>query len=64
MAVEAIDTRIEVLLGIAPEQMDKAARNKRLYEFLKQMGLFVEPVYSDTSLRTIDHLKVSVAMPS
>jgi hypothetical protein len=58
------ETTLEVVLGMQPEQMDKAARNKRLYEFLKQMGLFVEPVYSDTALREISYLKVSVAVPS
>ena len=29
---------------ILPEHMDEASRNQRLYETLKGMGLFVEPV--------------------
>jgi len=40
-----------------PEHMDKWVRNKRLYNILKEMGLFVEPVYSKTN--RIDYFKVS-----
>lgn len=59
-----LERAVKAELDEAPEGMDKSARNERLYKFLKQLGLFVEPVYSDTSLRKIDYIKVSAAMPN
>src|SRR2546430_1843872 len=42
------------LAGIPP-QMDVAARNRRLYEHLLGLGLWVEAYYCDTALRRIDY---------
>jgi hypothetical protein len=41
------------------DQMDKWARNARLYERLKAEGLFVEPVYETERQKGIDYLLVS-----
>lgn len=59
-----LEKAIKAELEAAPPHMDKAARNKRLYEFLKQLGLFVDPVYGDTAMRRIDYLKVSAGTPN
>lgn len=42
-----------------PLNMDRFARNERLYKHLLEIGAFVEPVYTDDSRQTISFLKVS-----
>ena len=46
-----------------PEQMDKYARNGRLYETLKNMGLSVHPICLDNNPDRIDHFVVSAGCP-
>lgn len=41
--------------------MDKWSRNARLYETLKGMGLYVDPIHSKTG--RIDHFIVSIGVP-
>jgi hypothetical protein len=43
-----------------PEDMDRWARNERLYRNLRDQGLFVEPIYSE---RGIEYLQVATSMP-
>ena len=47
----------------APEHMDRWTRNERLYRYLRDMGLFVEPVYSDGEYPGIEYLQVATSMP-
>lgn len=46
-----------------PEHMDRWTRNERLYRYLRDLGLFVEPVYSDGECPRIEYLRVATAMP-
>ena len=48
---------------IPPEHMDRWARNQRLYETLKGMGLFVSPIFDRGDATRIDHILVSVGPP-
>lgn len=43
-----------------PEHMNRETRTERLYEFLKNMGLFVSPIFVDGE---IDSLHVAVDLP-
>lgn len=45
-----------------PEHMDKWSRNARLYESLKDSGLFVQPVYHHNDKMAIDYLMVSTGL--
>jgi hypothetical protein len=45
-----------------PEHMDKWHRNERLYETLKNMGLFVLPLH-EKAAGGIDHFIVSTGVP-
>lgn len=45
-----------------PEHMDKWSRNARLYEQLKNSGLFVTPVFHPNDRAAIDHLIVSTGL--
>lgn len=47
-----------------PEHLDYWSRNDRLYKTLLDMGLYVEPIFSDDSRRDINYLRVSVGKPS
>lgn len=47
----------------APEHMDRWTRNERLYRYLRDMGLFVVPVYSDGERPGIEYLQVATSMP-
>jgi hypothetical protein len=40
--------------------MDRWSRNRRLYETLKGMGLYVSPIFADGDCELIDALCVSV----
>ena len=44
--------------------MDYGSRNARLYETLKEMGLYVVPVFKDGDAVEIDHFHVSVGLPA
>lgn len=46
-----------------PEHMDRWTRNERLYRHLRDMGLFVVPIYSDGECPGIEYLQVAVSMP-
>ena len=46
-----------------PEHMDRWTRNERLYHHLRDMGLFVVPIYSDGECPGIEYLQVAVSMP-
>ena len=48
---------------IEPDHMTVAIRNKRLYDTLKGMGLFVTPVPREDFPNEIDHIVVSCHMP-
>jgi len=48
---------------ILPEHMDKGSRNRRLYETLKGMGLFVTPIPDPSDPNTITEMIVSVELP-
>lgn len=43
----------------APDHMDKWSRNNRLYQFLKNTGLYVEPVYHHNDHEAIEYIIVS-----
>lgn len=43
-----------------PEHMNREIRTERLYEQLKNMGLFVSPIFIDGEM---DSLQVSVGLP-
>jgi len=45
---------------MTPEHMDRWSRNRRLYETLKGMGLYVSPIFADRDCELIDALYVSV----
>jgi hypothetical protein len=47
----------------APEHMDRWTRNGRLYRHLREMGLFVVPVYSDGDEPGIEYMHVATSMP-
>jgi hypothetical protein len=47
----------------APEHMDRWTRNERLYRHLRDMGLFVVPVYSDGEQPGIEYMHVATSMP-
>lgn len=49
--------------NISPDHMDKWSRNERLYHYLKEMGLFVIPIYRQDETNSIDHLIVGTSMP-
>jgi len=46
-----------------PDRMDRCSRNERLYAFLRNMGLWVEPVFFSGQDGGLDYLKVAVAQP-
>jgi hypothetical protein len=46
-----------------PEHMDRWTRNERLYRWLRDMGLFVVPIYSDGEEPGIEYLQVASSMP-
>lgn len=48
----------------APEHMNRWARNERLYRHLLGLGLVVDPVFADEARTQIDHLRVSVDLPT
>ncbi len=48
---------------IEPDHMTVAARNNRLYDTLKGMGLFVTPVPREDFPNEIDYIVVSCHMP-
>jgi hypothetical protein len=43
--------------------MDRWTRNERLYRHLRDIGLFVVPVYSDGEYPGIEYLQVATSMP-
>jgi hypothetical protein len=43
--------------------MDRWTRNERLYRYLRDLGLFVVPVYSDGEYPGIEYLQVATSMP-
>src|SRR5277367_2878059 len=47
----------------SPEHMDRWTRNKRLYGYLRDLGLFVIPIYSDGECPGIEYMHVATAMP-
>jgi hypothetical protein len=47
----------------APDHMDRWTRNERLYRYLRDLGLFVVPVYSDGEYPGIEYLQVATSMP-
>lgn len=47
-----------------PEHMDKGSRNERLYRSLKDLGLFVVPIYSETNPEQIETMIVSADLPT
>jgi hypothetical protein len=47
-----------------PEHLDYWSRNDRLYKTLLSFGLYVEPISIDEARKSIDHLRVSVGMPT
>ena len=47
-----------------PEHMDRSSRNKRLYETLKGMGLYVSPIFADAEHTMIDSLLVAADLPT
>ncbi|PHR25632.1 MAG: hypothetical protein COA37_02055 [Hoeflea sp.] len=48
---------------IIPEHMDKASRNLRLYETLKGMGLYVDPITDEANPDAIIKMVVSADLP-
>ena len=49
---------------ILPEHMSVEDRNKRLYEMLKSMGLFVTPICRGDTQSAINSIVVACAMPT
>jgi len=47
-----------------PEHMDRWARNKRLYETLKGMGLYVDPIPCEADPERIDRMIVAADLPT
>ncbi len=48
---------------LSPEHMDRWTRNERLYHHLRDLGLFVVPIYSDGECPGIEYMQVATAMP-
>jgi hypothetical protein len=51
------------LRDLPPEHMDQWARNERLYAHLRDLGLYVVPVFADEDRGGVEYLMVSVAPP-
>ena len=47
-----------------PEHMDRWSRNRRLYETLKGMGLYVSPIFADAECTMIDSVLVAADLPA
>lgn len=47
-----------------PEHMDNWSRNRRLYDTLKGMGLYVTPIFADAEAALIDRLIVAASVPT
>ena len=48
---------------ICPEHMDVGTRNRRLYETLKGMGLYVDPIPDKSDPTRIAYMVVSSGLP-
>lgn len=46
-----------------PEHMDRWSRNERLFRYLRDLGLFVVPIYSDGEHPGIEYMQVATSMP-
>lgn len=49
---------------LMPEQIDRWSRNERLYRHLLGLGLVVFPAFADDDRTLVDHLIVSVDLPT
>ena len=56
-------TKIKGMEPLVPEHMDRWARNQRLYETLKGMGLYVVPIPEIDDPSKIAQLVVSADLP-
>jgi catechol 2,3-dioxygenase-like lactoylglutathione lyase family enzyme len=53
-----------MIADLAPEHMDPWTRNERLYRHLLGLGLVAVPIFSDGDRTRIDHILVSVGLPT